>query len=75
MAQASEVSTDILVRGVYSAAPDATWAQALRRAQSAMIADAARQHPYHWAGFALWGSAVTNLDVARAAARPATAPV
>ena len=66
----SDVSTDILVRGVYSAAPDATWAQALRRAQSAMIADAARQHPYHWAGFALWGSAVTNLNVA-----PATAPV
>jgi CHAT domain len=61
----SDESTDILVRDVYSAAPDATWAQALRRAQSAMIADVARQHPYHWAGFAVWGSAVTNLDVAR----------
>jgi CHAT domain-containing protein/tetratricopeptide (TPR) repeat protein len=61
----SDVSTDILVRGVYSAASDATWAQALRSAQRAMIADAAQQHPYHWAGFALWGSAVTNLDVAR----------
>jgi len=33
--------------------------------QSAMIADSARQHPYHWAGFALWGSALTNLDVVR----------
>jgi CHAT domain-containing protein len=60
----SDRSTDILVREVYSAVPHATWAQALRRAQSAMIADATRQHPYHWAGFALWGSAVTNLDVA-----------
>ncbi|PSL45978.1 CHAT domain-containing protein [Saccharothrix carnea] len=54
----SDLSTALLMRYFYSAlATPASPAAALREAQRRMAANPATAHPYHWAGFQLFGAA------------------
>ncbi|MEU8376085.1 CHAT domain-containing protein [Micromonospora sp. NPDC048894] len=51
-------ATAALMRNFYQALKtSASPAEALRTSQQAMIADPATSHPYHWAGFQLFGTA------------------
>jgi hypothetical protein len=54
----SDASTEVLMRHFYTALSRfASPAAALREAQRLMAADEATAHPYHWAGFQLFGVA------------------
>ncbi|WP_230533854.1 CHAT domain-containing protein [Salinispora arenicola] len=54
----SDEATAALMRYFYQAlSTSASPAEALRTSQQAMIADPATSHPYHWAGFQLFGTA------------------
>ncbi|BEL05614.1 hypothetical protein Q0Z83_038050 [Actinoplanes sichuanensis] len=56
----SDASTETLMRHFYRALQKfAPPAEALRQAQQAMAADPSTTHPYHWAGFQLFGAPAT----------------
>ncbi|MEV6906082.1 CHAT domain-containing protein [Amycolatopsis sp. NPDC051071] len=56
----SDASTDALMRHFYAGLKHfASPATALRQAQHAMAADPSTAHPYHWAGFQLFGAPAT----------------
>ncbi|WP_431894342.1 CHAT domain-containing protein [Micromonospora haikouensis] len=56
----SDTSTEALMRHFYLALQKfASPADALRQAQQAMAADPSTAHPYHWAGFQLFGAPAT----------------
>lgn len=56
----SDASTEALMRHFYLAlAKFASPADALRQAQQVMAADPSTAHPYHWAGFQLFGAPAT----------------
>ena len=48
-------ATERLISGLFAAPPGTGTAGALRRAQRALMDDAATSHPYYWSGFAVVG--------------------